>query len=251
MGCSRGGEKQAKAPEREIGFSYAKFHGNWLIRDYFDKINSRTYIGSLNTAGYGVTEIAIDSSHRDSLWLINEDLEFGKVPYRVAGNDSILVKMSPKDSSYIIFDDSSKTLFFRIDERYRNYQYFRANDSLLTGDNPASAFRKSFDGGFAGSFVAYDPMLDQPHGIKVRFDCHGNVSGLKNFRTFRIYVNGDLANCVDLDRIDFSDGRKIHSYGMKLINNGFFLYKLVLATKAGEKPYYRKGDFFMEFRREK
>jgi hypothetical protein len=251
LGCSHGREKQGKAPERKIWFSYAKFQGNWLIRDYFDKIRSKTFIGSFNASGYGVTEIAIDSGHRDSLWLINEDLESGKMACRIAGNDSLLVKMSPKDSSYLVFNDTTKTLFFRIDQRYRYCQYFHANDSLLAGENPVSAFRKAFNSAFAGSYVAYDPMLDQPHGINVRFDNNGTVYGLKNYRTYRIYVNGDLANCVDMDRIDFSTGSKIQSFGLTLVNKGFFLYRLVRDTKPGEKPYYSKGEFYMEFRREK
>jgi hypothetical protein len=249
-GCTHPGGKQAETKPKPHTISWKKFQGNWLIKDYFDKIYSGVYVGSLSTAGYGLTEIRIDSAHRDSAWLFNEDDYAIRVPLKVIGNDSLLVRMNPVDSSCIYFNDKAGTLEVRSCDHIRKFGYYRVPDSLLSGTSPKSAFRKALNCAISRtSFVVYDPRLDQPHGTDASLDCDGNVHGLKNFRTFRIYVNAVLSNCRDVDRIDFSDGRKTYSFGLALVKNGIFLYHLKSMGKNTGKPYYMKGDFYLEMDR--
>ena len=249
-GCIHSGGKHAGTMLKPHLFSFKKFQGNWLIKDYFDKLNSNTYVGSLNTAGYGFTEIRIDSAHHDSLWLFNEDDYTIKVPFKIIGDDSILVKMNPKDSSCISFIGKTGILEVRSYTHKRNFGYFHAGDSLLTGTNPKSAFRRTLNCVIAKtSYVVYDPKIHQPHSTNAILDCLGNVKGLRNFKTFRIYVNEVLSNCRDVDRIDFSDGKKTSSFGLVLVRNGIFLYQLVAYAKYTGKPYFQRGNFILELDR--
>lgn len=249
-GCSQSGGKHPERTPKKHTFSFKKFQGNWLIKDYFDKLNSGTYVGSLNTSGYGITEIMIDSAHHDSLWLFNEDDFTEKLPFKVIGDDSILVKMNPHDSSCISLNEKIGTLVVKSFTHARNFGYFHAPDSLLSGIYPKSAFRRVLNCAIARtSFIVYDPRLDQPHGTNASLDCLGNVHGIKNFKAFRIYVNEVLSNCRDVDRIDFSDGHKIYSFGLTLFRNGIFLYHLVPYGKNTGKPYFQKGSFFLELDR--
>jgi len=249
-GCSPSGGKHSETNPKKHLFSFKKFQGNWLIKDYFDKLTSGTYVGSLNTSGYGITEIMIDSAHHDSLWLFNEDDYTEKVPFKVIGYDSIMVKMNPNDSSCISFIEKTGTLDVKSFIHARDFGYFHAPDSLLSGNNPKSAFRRALNCAIARtSFIVYDPKLDQPHGTNASLDCFGNVHGLKNFKTFRICVNEALSNCRDVDRIDFSDRHKTYSFGLTLFRNGIFLYNLVLYGKNTAKPYFQKGTFFLELDR--
>src|ERR1039457_2458411 len=210
--CTHSGGKQAETKLKPHSFSHKKFQGHWLIKDYFDKLNSGLYAGSLGTAGYGYTEILVDSAHHDSLWLFNEDDYTVKVRFKVIGDDSISVKNNTTDSSCISFSEKTGTLNIRSYNHIRKFGYYHAPDSLLSGPFPGSAFRRALNCAIARtSFVVYDPRLDQPHGTNASLDCTGNVHGLKNFKTFRIYVNVALSNCRDVDRIHFSDGKKTYS----------------------------------------
>jgi len=249
-GCSPSGGKHSETNPKKHLFSFKKFQGNWLIKDYFDKLNSGTYVGNLNTSGYGITEIMIDSARHDSIWLFTEDDYTEKVPFKVIGDDSIIVKVNSNDSSCISFIEKTGTLNVKSFTHARNFGYFHAPDSLLSGFYPKSAFRRALNCAITKtSFIVYDPKLDQPHGTSATLDCLGNVQGLKNFKTFRIYVNEALSNCRDVDRIDFSDGHKTYSFGLTLFRNGIFLYHLVLCAKNTGKPYFQKGTFFLELDR--
>jgi hypothetical protein len=249
-GCIQPGGKHPETTVKKHVFSYKKFQGNWLVKDYFDKLNSGTYVGSLNTSGYGITEIMIDSAHRDSIWLFNEDDSTVKVTFKVVGDDSILVKINAKDSACIFFTGRTGTIEVISLNRIRKFEYFHAPDSLLSETFPKSAFRRALNSSIARtSFIVYDPRLDQPHGTNARLDYLGNVYGLKNFKTFRIYVNVKRSNCRDVDRIDFSDGKKTYSYGLALMRNAIFLYHLALLGKNTGKPYYHKGIFYLELDR--
>jgi hypothetical protein len=249
-GCIHSGGKHTGTTLKPHLFSFKKFQGNWLIKDYFDKLNSGTYVGSLSTAGYGLTEIRIDSAHHDSLWLFNEDDYSIRVPFKVIGDDSILVKMNPNDSSCISFMEKTGILNVKSYTHKRNFGYFHAPDSLLSDTYPKSTFRMVLNCFIARtSYVVYDPKVHPFHSTSASFDCLGNIKGLKNFKTFRIYVNEALSNCRDVDRIDFSDGKKTSSFGLVLVRNGIFLYQLVAYAKYTGKPYFQRGNFLLELDR--
>lgn len=232
---------------KNVPLSLQTYHGHWLIKPYFDSLNMDPFRGRLNTSDYGFTEIIIDSAHRDSVWLLNEDLEKVQVPVGITTGDSIQVRLTEKTSTWLVYNPGQGTLLLKIDERSRQNAYFCAPDSLISPGYPESSFRKALNCWLARhSYIAYDPLLDAPHGVKVRFDCNGNVYGMKNFKSFHIYVNGDMANCQGMDRIDLFDGQRTHSYGMVMVKSGVNLYHLVLMTKPGEKPWYRKGEFFLD-----
>ncbi len=249
-GCTGPGKKPAESSQKLPVLSHKNLQGNWLVKDYFDKLNSGGYAGSISASGYGITEVRIDSALHDSLWLFNEDDYTLKVPYKLLGDDSIRVRISPEDSACISFHPKTGVLDIKSLTHERNYTYFHAADTLLSGEMPPSAFRKALDCAIARtSFIVYDPRLDQPHGVSAMLDCSGNVHGLKNFKTYRIFVNEAKSDCRGIDRIDFSDGKKTYSFGMVLVKNGIFLYHLNQSGKSKGKRYYQKGDFYLELDR--
>jgi hypothetical protein len=249
--CSGGNENKKSAPVEKPSLSFRKVQGNWLVKEYFDRLNSRSYVGSFGTSPYGITEIVFDSLSRDSVWVIDEEVSARKVRFTLAGVDSVGLSTGGGKNEFLYFDEKTGHLVLQKPGNRLPVRFFHSPDSMLTGSSPASAFRRSLNSALAGHFNAYDPSRKKAGKSVVTLDRDGNVSGIGNYKTYHLYVNGPMANCRDADRIEFSDGRKTFSYGITAFINGYFLYKLKPGNKNEKGAKLEKGNFFMELDRVK
>jgi hypothetical protein len=242
--CSGPEKKQEPKTEGTPVYTMKGLEGDWLVKDYFDKLHSVNYTGSLSTAGYGITEIVVPGKG-DSLWIINEGVDRSILPVTLCGNDSVMVKTAANGGWCIFLDKKTSRLVLAEPSGKLRNGYFRVPDSLRTEGTPGSAFRNALQAAFAGRYLVYGTGKAAAKARQVQFHANGTVTGL-NAKTYRIIVAGDEANIRDADRLDLSDGKRVHSYGMTRFRNGWFLYDLVPAQTNQGKPEFSKGRLVME-----
>lgn len=226
------------------------FYGNWLIQDYFTPLKPTVYTGSLNAAGFGVTEIVFSPDFRDSVLFINQDLETSMEKIEMIAEDTVRLSLTDSPFNLIVYNKERHLLEYQIDERYPNYAFFKAPDSVVE-KSEISAFRKSLNSFFDG--ILYSETGDNRYPesrSKITLDKDGNTKGILDYTHFEIIVNGDLANIENADRIELSNEKVKDAYGLKLTEKGFDLYHLKLTTLPDEKPHYKLDKLFKSYTRQ-
>jgi hypothetical protein len=253
LGCSGTTLQKKETNEAVKQPSLVPFYGHWVIKPYFDNLEKEDFTGNLNASAYDYTEIVINPAVRDSLWLIKEDCFAEKVPVLFLDSVTVQLRMIRKTNTVVKFDLQRKLLTFRMDDTLPSYEYSRVEDSSVPREPDVSAFRNRVNCFLARTgYTAYDPLLDQPHGIPCSFSCDGQVKGIKKYRTFRLHFDQERPASGNFSRIMFSDGKNGAVYGLEMYKNGIRLYHLVITSKPYESTIrYRKGDLFLDLERSK
>jgi len=242
-------QSQTKTGE-DLSLRLDPFYGNWLIQDYFAPLKSSSYTGPLNAAEFGVTEIVFSPDFKDSVLFINQDLEASMEKIEVISEDTIQLSFTDSPFNLIVYDKERGLLEYQIDERYPNYSFYKAPDSIVE-KSEASAFRKSLNSFFEGNLYSETGDNRYPESrSKVTLDKNGNTRGILEYTHYEIIVNGDLANIEDADRIELSNEKVKDAYGLKLTGKGFDLYHLKLTTLPDEKPNYKTDKLFKSYTRQ-
>jgi hypothetical protein len=252
-GCVNSPPQDQEVKEEKPSLSLSSFYGNWVIKSYFDNLEREDFTGSLDASMYTFTEILIDPSLPDSLWLISEDRYKMKVPLVMMDSLTLQLTVNQDSRNILRLDPLKRALSFRMGDTTDEFIYTRVPDSLVSGDSETSSFREMVNCYLSRfNFTAYDPMLDAPHGVPCGFSCDGQVHGIKKYRNYRIRFYNGKTLPGELSQISLNDGRNGSEFGLMFYKKGIHLYHLIRISKPYESTIrYRKGDLFLDLEKSK
>lgn len=222
-------------PKKEIKETESNtFAGTWISKEFITNMITDKEIKTIDN---GVTEIVVPEKITDSITFINEDLESGK--YSATIKDDTLINHLYETKTQKAIIKNRNLLLLPLDERYHSKEYIKADVSLVKKANEAnvSVLR----------ILINKTLSDHTYTInnsknEVTFTEDGKVTGLGNFKSYYISINGDSANIENMTAINFTtvDGSR-KKLGIEFKGSIIDLYDVVLLTKSDEKPSYKKG----------
>ncbi|MCC9062340.1 hypothetical protein [Flavobacterium piscisymbiosum] len=210
------------------------FAGTWVAKDFSDNMIVNK---GIETVKNGVTEITIPKKITDSISFLNEDLESAKYSATIK-NDTLINHLDETNIQKAIIKNGNLILL-PLDDRYHSQEYTKADASLVkkAKDANVSVFRILIN-----KTLSDNTYTNGSSKNKIKFSEDGNVAGLANFKNYYISVNGDAANIENMTAINFTTvDRSSKNLGIEFKKDIVNLYDLILLTKSGEKPYYKKG----------
>jgi hypothetical protein len=213
-----------------------QFVGTWVARNFIDSL---IVDNGIKTVDNGVTEIIVPQNIKDSITILNEDLERTKYSATIKNDTLINHLYETKTQKAVLQND--KLVLSPLDERYHSKEYIRVDSTIINAAKKAnvSVVRLLID----QNKMFKDNTFSKPGSTKSDISFSGGkVSGLENFDSYYISINGDNANVEGITSINFTskDG-KSKKMGIKFFDDRIELYDAILTTKPNEKPYYKKG----------
>lgn len=223
MTSCRDSKKEIKAEKSNI------FVGTWVAKQFIDNLITDN---GIETTKYGVTEIIVPENEKDSITFLNEDLEKGK--YLATIKNDTLISLYEK-----AIIKNGNLILIPLDKFYHSQEYIKVDSSTVKKAKEAnlSSLRILINRTLSGK-----KYLTNNSKTEIKFTEDGKVKGLANFKNYHININGDEANAEDITTITFmtlDDSNK--NLGIKFYKDKVELYDLILLTKSGEKPYFKKG----------
>ncbi|HNL07231.1 MAG TPA: hypothetical protein PKH93_06615 [Chitinophagales bacterium] len=221
--------------------SITPFYGNWLNKKYFDSLVADTVKGLPDHIGF--SEIIFTKA--DSVQLCNYHDRPTYEKYTLKGKDSIKVNHFFK---YLVLDEKTQTIKFDGDV------YMKAPNSALVR-NPDTRQQEAFSKHLYCVLAKKTYSLverNQKTDKKVQFTCDGNISGLKDFTKFELYVNGKKDVVDNAYTLICSGNGKDKILGLTFVQGGVDLYDIVDArvpeAPASANPFYQKGGLYAKLR---
>ncbi|KFF19355.1 hypothetical protein [Flavobacterium hydatis] len=223
-------KKEVKAAQNEA------FTGTWVARQFIDSLITNN---GIKTNSNGVTEIIIPQNLKDSITFLNEDLEKGKYAATIK-NDTLVNHIGESKTQEAVLR-SGKLILLPLDERYQEQKYIKVNNTLTDAAKKAGVSVVRILINQNKLFAHHTFSKPGSTNSDITFS-GGKVSGLENFESYYININGDEANVEEITSIDFKtkDGNS-KKMGIQFYDDKIELYDAILTTKPDEKPYYKKG----------
>lgn len=193
----------------------------------------------IKTNSNGVTEIIIPQNLKDSITFLNEDLEKGKYAATIK-NDTLVNHLGASKTQEAVIR-SGKLILLPLDERYKEQKYIKVNNTLTDAAKKAGVSVVRILINQNKLFAHHTFSKPGSTNSDITFS-GGKVTGLENFESYYISINGDDANVEEITSINFkSKDGKTKKMGIMFYDDKIELYDAILTTNPDEKPYYKKG----------
>ncbi|MFN0200554.1 MAG: hypothetical protein ACKVTZ_03495 [Bacteroidia bacterium] len=232
-------KKKAKAVS--VGKSAKNFYGTWVSHDFFINLQSGKTPRRLDYQSY-CTELIFHPRQKDSVWVINEDLERTILPYKLISNDSIeLSKFNQDEKTILYYNKQEKMLFFLDTKQNKTFTLDKA-DTVKYGvkdDKYWTCFRQMMNQQcMAGRYKLL--KNNKPTTQIITFHKAGSIENWDLFDSYYIYVNGDIASQADANLVGLGKKDKKESYAWVMIDKQpmelQFSKLKIKGTEKGKKP---------------
>lgn len=215
----------------------ARFYGVWTNQAFQQAVKNQK--DPYNQ--YDCTEIYIDPSLPDSLWLIRCQMDVALLGYKFKANDSLFIaEWQQKGVTIALQPDQTLKLINHNDQT--ETLFTKAEDAYIEAEEMPPfkyAYRKFINAHtIAGTYI--DPK--KPTIGKVEFRTDGATKGLGGYNKYTLWVGGDYASMCQNNVLSLNNGAIDTLFGWQ--QNGDSLAFFTLKNKAlpDEKPEYVYKD---------